>query len=160
MDGLNSCDSVEQMMAFLTATINVLTIDQLVQMVANLNHNRYIDTFPDGRLEQRAANLTAAIQMYERGGDPCPRVNQLERENVRLRDVNQMLNNKYGIFEHTYMVVPDPEQEFPALDNSSDHTFLVVPHPEQGLPPTPFTDAHEYLLSLGFTLRDAHAPTR
>jgi hypothetical protein len=98
------------MMAFLTATINVLSIDQLVQMVANLNHNRYIDTFPDGRLEQRAANLTAAIQMYERGGDPCPRVNQLQRENVRLRDVNQMLNNKYGIFEHTYMVVPDPEQ--------------------------------------------------
>ena len=58
------------------------------------------------------------------------------------------------------MVVPDPEQEFPALGNSSDHTFLVVPHPEQGLPPTPFTDAHEYLLSLGFTLRDAHPPSR
>ncbi len=76
MDGLNSCDSVERMMAFLTATINVLTRDQLVQMVANLNHNRYIDTFPDGRLEQRAANLTAAIQMYEKGFDPCPRVNQ------------------------------------------------------------------------------------
>jgi hypothetical protein len=160
MDGLSSCDNVERMMAFLTTTINVLTIDQLVQMVANLNHNRYIDTFPDGRLEQRAANLTAAIQMYERGGDPCPRVNLLERENVRLRDVNQMLNNKYQIFEHTYMVVPGPEQELPALGNSSDHTFLFVPHPEQGLPPPPFVDAHEYLLSLGFTLRDAHPPSR
>ena len=108
MDGLNSCDSVERMMAFLTATINVLTIDQLVQMVANLNHNRYIDTFPDGRLEQRAVNLTAVIQMYERGGNPSPRVNQLERENVRLRDVNQMLNNKYRILKPTESPTESP----------------------------------------------------
>jgi hypothetical protein len=119
MDGLRTCSNVERMMAFLTAIINVLTIDHLVQMVANLNHERFIDTFPDGRLEQQVANLTAAIQMYERGGNPSARVNQLERENIRLRDMNQMLNDKYRISEHTYMVVPGPEQELPALGNNS-----------------------------------------
>lgn len=40
---------------------------------------------------------------------------------------------------------------------SNGHTYMVVPDPEDDFAPTetPFSDAHEHLLSLGFVRRGA-----
>ena len=72
-------------MPFFTATIGALTNEYLEDMVGNLNYDRYIMTERDGYLEQKAANLMAAIQLNERGVCSNPRVYQLERESKRLQ---------------------------------------------------------------------------
>jgi hypothetical protein len=85
MEGVSTLGTVDELMFFFTVTIGALTNEQPEDMVANLNYDRYIMTEPDGYLEQKASNLMAAIQVYERGVCTNPRVYQLERESKRLQ---------------------------------------------------------------------------
>ncbi len=85
MEGVSTLGTFDDLMSFFTVTISALTNEQLEDMVGNLNYDRYIICEPDGYLEQKASNLMAAIQLYERGVCSSPRVYQLERESIRFQ---------------------------------------------------------------------------
>jgi hypothetical protein len=85
MEGVSTIRNVDGLISFFTAIIGALTNEQLEDMVGNMNYDRYVMTQPDGYLEQKAANLMAAIQLYERGVCSNPRVYQLERESIRIQ---------------------------------------------------------------------------
>ena len=88
--GVTDCDSAEEMMAFVRDSVSVCTGDGLLQMVSNLNHGRYLGSGESDRKAQKAANVIAAVILYETG-DSKPRVNQLIREKLFYEHDNRRM---------------------------------------------------------------------